>query len=54
MRQSELSDLAILSIELAEYIDFDKVIHETAAWRARKEKFMISRDVHRSSFEMLP
>jgi len=36
---SELSDVTILSIDLAEYIDFDEVIHKSAALKARKEKY---------------
>jgi len=41
MKRSELSDLEILSTELAKYIDFDEVIHKFAAWKSRKEKFYI-------------
>jgi len=37
MRQTELSDLAILSIELVEYIDFDEVIHKFTASKPGKK-----------------
>jgi len=38
MRQSELSDLEILSIiELAKYIDLDETTHKLAAWEAKKK-----------------
>jgi len=33
MRQSEFSDLAIVSIEFVKYIEFDEVIHKFAAWK---------------------
>jgi len=36
-QQSVLSDLAIFSIELAKYIDFNEVIHKFTALKARKE-----------------
>jgi len=39
MKQSELFDLAIIIIIELANIYFDEVIHKSAVWKARKEKF---------------